>query len=231
MTLSAIVLTKNNQTNLKKTLNSLSFADELIVIDDYSTDNTTEIASKKKAKIYKSHLNNDWSAQRNIGLTKATSDWVLFLDSDEIVSNSLKKEIKKAIKTNKNQGFYLKRTDIFLGKKLEFGETANVKLLRLAKKNSGHFVNKVHEIWKIKGKVATLKEPLLHNRDLNLTDFIERVNRYSDINTNSKFNYLDLLKPILKFLYNYFFLLGFLDGFRGLAMAYLMSLHSLSVRI
>lgn len=228
--LTGIVLTKNNQRTLNACLNSLRFCDEIIVFDDFSTDSTRQIARRFTKKIYRHHLKN-FAKQRNKALSHATSDWVLFLDSDEVVTKPLAKEILEAIK-KPYQGFFLRRQDLFLGHQFRFGETANVRLLRLAKKNAGIWRDPVHEYWNVAGPTKNLKNPLLHNRDLTISQFIDRLNFYTDLASKSAhFNFLDLLKPPLKFLYNYIFLLGFLDGFPGLTMAYLMSLHSLSVRI
>ena len=122
--ISALVLTKNEEKNIKKCLQSLSWCDELILIDDYSEDKTLQIvrACHCVIKIYKRKLNNNFAAQRNFGLSKAKGDWILFIDADEVVSKSLREEIRE--KTKKQNGFYIskacafsiKRKDYFLGK-------------------------------------------------------------------------------------------------------------------
>ena len=93
--ISAVVLTKNEEKNIKRCLESLTLADEIIIIDDYSTDFTIRKIEKtnKKAKIYKRHLNNDFAGQRNYGLSKAKGEWVLFVDADEIIPEALASEI------------------------------------------------------------------------------------------------------------------------------------------
>lgn len=237
MTLSAIVLTRNNQTTLDACLRSLSFADELIVVDDSSTDDTLKIAANHHAKII-NHPLTDFGAQRNFALTHAIGRWILFVDSDEIVPQDLRREINQAIKQPGIAGFYLRRRDIFLGRLLKHGETSQVRLLRLAQKNAGTWVRPVHEYWQIVGATRTLSHPLIHHRRLTFTQFFARINRYTDLDVqalleeNKPFSYRDLfLKPVGKFIYNYFFLLGFLDAFPGFIMTLSMSLHSLIVRI
>lgn len=237
MTLSAIVFTHNSQDTLDACLSSLQFADELLVIDDLSTDNTPAIAKRHHAKVI-SHPLTDFAAQRNFALKQATCDWVLFVDSDESVPPTLAKQILKAIKSTNINGYYLKRQDIFLNKTLRHGETSQVRLLRLAKKSAGTWQRPVHEFWHIKGQTSTLTHPLLHQRNLSFSQFIDRLNHYTDLDAkallaeNKPFSYFDLLlKPLGKFIYNYFVLLGFLDGFPGFVMAFSMSLHSLIVRI
>ncbi len=234
MTLTAIVLTKNNQNSITRCLRSLSFCDEIIVIDDQSSDNTVLQATKYTSKVFIHPLNNDWASQRNFALTKATSDWLLFLDSDEAISQALKKEILAALNADRYQGFYLYRHDLFLGQSLKYGETANVSLLRLARRGAGVWQRPVHETWHIKGLIGQLNCPLLHLRDLSLNELFLRFNRYTTIDASlqkTPFNLSELIKPFAKFFYNYFFLLGFMDGLAGLHFSLLMSYYSLITRV
>lgn len=241
--ISVVVLTHNSQAELSLCLSSLSWCDEIIIIDDYSTDNTLKLAQKFNAKIYRRHLQGDFAAQRNFGLKKAQGDWVLFVDSDETVPSELASEIQTAVTkkktiTSNHIGFSLKRQDWFLGKKLRFGESGRNSFVRLAKKSAGRWIGQVHETWPIKGKTRQLKNPLLHRRNISVSQFLTRINYYSAIRAqelyqqDQRFNYLKLiLWPPAKFIYNYIFRLGFLDGFAGLSLALIMSLHSLFVRV
>lgn len=235
--LSAIILTKNEEENIKGCLNSLKFCDELIVIDDYSKDNTIKYARRCKAKVFNRNLNGDFSSQRNFGLEKAKGDWVLFIDADERISSVLADEIVASCQLPATSGFYIKREDNFLGKKLNFGETSSIKLLRLAKKNSGRWKGKVHEQWQIKGKTAVFKNSLTHQRSLTIFRFLQRINFYSTLRAKELFDqghktniFFIFLYPKAKFVQNYFFRLGFLDGIKGFIFAMMMSLHSFMVR-
>ena len=96
--ISAVTLTKNEEENIKDCLKSLEFCDERIVIDDNSTDDTVKLAIAEGAKVYQKALNSDFAAQRNFGLEKAISDWVLFIDADELISNNLSVEIMNKVK-------------------------------------------------------------------------------------------------------------------------------------
>ena len=175
----------------------------------------------------------NYSKVRNLMLKKAKTPWVLFLDSDEKLSAVLKKEIKKVIQ-NKHYNYELKRLDYFLGKKLRFGETSRFKSTRLIQKNSGQWQGIVHERFISKLPVKTLKNPIIHKRDLTISQFIDRLNTYSSLKVleEKQFSFFKLLfYPPLKFIQNYIFRLGFLDGTPGLLMAFSMSLHSLMVRV
>ena len=122
MKLSAVVLAKNAQGTLAHCLKSLSFCSEVIVVDDNSTDNTVVIAKKLGAKVFYRDLDDDFSAQRNFGLKKVRNEWVLFIDADERVSKDLKKEISKALSDVNFNGYFLRRYEVWLGKKLKYGE-------------------------------------------------------------------------------------------------------------
>jgi len=248
--LSAVVLTKNSSLTISKTLSSLAWVDELYVLDDFSTDSTRDIAKHYTSHVVKRHLNADFSAQRNFGLSltqgsvrnvshsDAGGDWVLFVDSDEIVSEALQKEIRETISRRGTDqegihGYFLKRDDIFFGKKLQYGETAQVKLLRLAKKNAGCWKRPVHEYWDIKGRTETLNSPLIHTAHANVVQFISDINRYTTINAEYLYkkgensNFFSIIAyPTGKFIQNYFMRLGFIDGTAGFVMAALMSFHS-----
>ncbi len=238
--ITAVILTNNAEKTIEGCFRSVAFCSERIVIDDQSNDKTVEIARKLKAKVYIRRLNDDFATQRNYGLSKAKNKWVLFVDDDETISSELKKEILRQMGKDLNQisAFYLKRKDRFLGSWLNYGETNQVRLIRLAKKKAGQWQGRVHEAWQIKGEIKHLKAPLLHIRDLEIGEFIERLNGYAELYSLELYQqgrkelwFKIFVFPPAKFFYNYFICLGFLDGFPGLAMAWLMSWHSLLVRV
>jgi len=231
--LTGIVLTKNEEKNVRACFESLPFCDEVIVIDDFSQDQTVKIAKKLGAKVFKRKLAGNFAAQRNFSLTKAKRGWVLFVDADERVTPELRDQIKDAIKSKGIAGFYLRRQDVLFGKKLEFGETARVRLIRLARTGAGQWKRRVHETWQIKGRVEELTAPLLHYPHQAMTEFLKAVNFYSTLHAWSLFEerkrtgtFQIIFYPLGKFLQNYVFRLGFLDGMPGLIVALMMSLHS-----
>jgi len=240
--ITVIILTKNEEENIGRCLESVKWCDEIIVIDDKSSDRTIEIVRKYKATIYPHPLNNDFSAQRNFGISKAKCEWILYVDSDEVVSDALAYEISNAIglkdqNLNGFNGFYVSRSDFIWGKRLKYGETGNIKLLRLARKNYGAWEGMAHERWKIKGPIGSLRNPLLHYPHKTLEEFLKEINFYTDIRAselkskNTKvFFYSILLYPLGKFIVNYFIKRGFMDGIPGLIIATVMSFHSFLTR-
>ena len=250
MSISVVVLTHNDEASFPKCIASLMWCDEVVVIDDESTDGTAGLAKKLGAKVFVRKLNDDFAIQRNFGLAKAKGEWVLFVDSDEIVSKELATEIKEIAsplrlrsgraertRNDKVKGYYIKRKDWLFGRWLRHGETGKVKLLRLGKKNAGKWVQPVHEEWNINGNVDELANPLLHYPHQNVAQFLDQINRYSTLYAN----YLHrrsvrepvwqiVGKPATKFLLNYVIRLGFLDGTAGIITALMMSFHSFLVR-
>ncbi len=236
--ISVVIITKNEEKNLRKCLDSVLWCDELIVIDDFSQDKTVEIARKAGARIFNRELNSNFSSQRNFGLSKAKCEWVLFIDADEIVSNELKNEILEIIKRNKNvDGYFVKRNDFIFGSKVQHGEFGNIKLLRLGRVSKGKWEGRVHEEWRIKGEIDELKHSLLHYPHQSINEFIKEINFYTDIRAKELFdkgtksNFISIiLYTKLKFVQNYFLKLDFLDGTDGLILALIMSFHSFLVR-
>lgn len=235
MTVTVVIITKSIHIS-KLVLGSLSFADEVILVVDAPT--PKHRTTKGKYKIFSRPLSGDYSAQRNFGLQKATSEWVLFVDDDEYVGIELAREITSILATSKFSGYLIPRTDVVFHQRLLHGETGNMKLLRLACRTAGKFYRPVHETWKIAGRVGELTSPLYHIKDHFISEFIGRMESYGQIDAkilareNKPFSWFRLLAyPLAKFKYNYFLKAGFLDGIPGLFLAYLMGVQSLTVRV
>jgi len=245
--ITAVVLTKNEEKGIGECLKNLQWCDEIIVIDDNSNDKAAETAKKLGAKVFTQSLDNDFSKQRNFGLSKAKNEWVLFVDADEKVSEAVASEISNFIHStgsgqefqisNNTNGFYIKRKDFLWGREMRYGETGSIKLLRLAKKDSGIWEGKVHEEWKIKGEIGELKGYLIHFPHENLTEFLGKINFYTNLRAKelyakkTKSGFFSLIFfPLAKFILNYFIKLGILDGIPGLISAITMSFHSFLVR-
>ncbi|OGH06039.1 MAG: hypothetical protein A2W22_03895 [Candidatus Levybacteria bacterium RBG_16_35_11] len=234
----AVIITKNEEKNIVDCLETLKWVKQIIVIDDFSDDRTADVARINGAEVFKHTLGRDFSKQRNFALAKCKTDWVLFIDADERVSEKLKKEIEYRLSESKNtNGFIFNRKDILWGRTLNHGEMGKVKLLRLAKRESGEWQGKVHEAWKINGNVKELKNPLIHYPHQNITTLFREINFYTSIRAEELRNknlesslYQIIFYPAGKFIMNYFIRLGFLDGIPGLIMANAMSMHSFLVR-
>jgi hypothetical protein len=175
----------------------------------------------------------DFAAARNAELAKAKTLWVLFLDSDETLTIELEKEIESAIQSNDFDAYYLPRLDTFLGRELTHGEPGHTRLIRLARKDFGQWERPVHEVWVGKGRVGELQNPLLHHSHDSISSFLDKINRYSDLEAQYRYSqgiksslFKIAVYPLAKFKWNYLIRLGFLDGVPGNIMAIMMSFHS-----
>ena len=243
--ISAIILAKNEEKNIGECIEALAFCEEIIVIDDYSSDKTVEIARGLGANIFQRKLEGNFASQRNFGLEKATNKWVLFIDADERVSKELRDEIEREVVSLNNPylGYFFKRDDYIFGKRIKFGETSALfgfnpgayinKFLRLARRSAGKWRRPVHEVWEVSGRTKSLKNTLKHYPHQTLREYISDINFHSDLHAEA--NYKEgkrssllkiLLWPKLKFLNNYFFRLGLLDGTEGFVLALSTSFHS-----
>lgn len=221
--LSIIILTNRRDDRFKKCLTSAKFAQEVIVEENNNIQ--------------------DFAHARNTALQKATQPWVFFLDSDEIISEDSIKNIKKIIKDDSEDGIYVKRIDVFHGKALKWGEVGNVWLLRMFKKDHAKFSRPIHEVAIVKGSVKKSLITLWHYSHPSISEFIQDISKYSKIEamfrleqesikmSNNKIICEMILYPPIKLILNFFFKLGFLDGWRGVIYAIIMSIHSLMVRI
>lgn len=236
--ISAVILTKNEEKNIERCLKSLSFCDEIIIVDNLSTDKTVDIAKKFKAKIVVHPLQDDFAAQRNFGMNQTTGRWILFIDADEQLTPELAKELQ-----NPGEGidaYYLRRRDFFWNKELKHGETLKARnggILRFMKKNSGKWMSPIHEEFESNGTTGRMNGFINHYPHPSIKEFLSDINRYTTVRAHELQNKKKKVKvwqiivyPSAKFFISYFVLLGFLDGPAGFAYSFFMSFHSFLVR-
>ena len=229
MSISVCIITLNEAANLPRTLASVRWADEIVVVDSGSTDLTCEIARECGAKVYIEEWKG-FAAQKNSALDKAASEWVLSLDADEEVSEELAHSIGCVIgNTGASIGYQVARRNLFLGRWMKHGGFYPDRKLRLWKHGAGRFADRpVHETAVVSGPIGTLAGNLIHHAYPTLNEYIEHMNRYSSLGAQfavnsgksgkNIFSFIAnvLVRPQLTFLYNYFLRLGFLDGREGL---------------
>lgn len=242
-TISAVVLTRDEAKNIVECLSLLRWCDEVILIDG-SQDSTVEkartVIDPGRLRVVREKGEDDFSALRNQGLHLASSQWVLFVDADHRVSDALRREIMKVI-THRPQAavaFRIRQRDWFSGRKLMHGETAHTEHILLGKKTAGSWRRRVHEVWMTEGKVQTLRTPIDHYPHQTIEEFIDHITRWSALDAKAMHEegrrmspYEIISYPIAKYVFNWVFRLGFLDGFPGFVYAFMMSMHSLCVRV
>lgn len=218
--ITGLVLTHNSEATLEECLESLKWLDEIVLIDDESTDQTREIAKKHNACVYIRKLD-DFSSQRNFGLSQCSNDWVLVLDSDEIVSKGLQEEVETLFtKPISESGFRIPRKNLFMGVWIrslypDYG-------LRLFLRKQARYSGAVHESLAVEGTIGKLINPMIHTSYRSIEEIIQKTNHYTTISAHQMFakgkraSLLDLIiRPASTFMKNYFLKRGFLDGFPG----------------
>lgn len=240
-TISAVISAYNEEQNLKDCLESVKWCDEIIVIDNESSDRTADIAKDTGAGVFSRPNNLMLNINKNYGFEKAAGDWILNLDADERVTPELKEEIISIFNAQSSMlnpqinGYWLPRKNILLGKWMEHSIWFPDKQLRLFKKGQGRFPEKhIHEHLEVKGDTLDLKNFLLH---LNYTSVSQFVHKMADIYTESEVeNYLNngkklawqeaLKAPVVDFQKNYFALEGWKDGMHGLVINLLQAFYA-----
>lgn len=237
--ISGVILVKDQVDVLERCIKSLLWCQEIIVIDDNSSDGSGELAKKLGAKVYKRSLNNNFSEQRNFALKKVTQDWALFIDADEVVTKNLSEEIYQQTSQflTPFNGFFIKRVDFLWGRRMRFGEVSDSVFMRLARVEKGDWKGQVHEVWDVQGGKSTLKNVIEHYPHPSITEFLSEINYYSTLRAQDLYKSCSTIPfwqiifyPPGKFFYNYVLRLGFLDGVQGIILALMMSMHSFLVR-
>lgn len=220
--LAVIILTFNEENHIAEAIESVLFADKVILIDSFSTDDTINVAKNFEIEIYQNKFKN-YSDQRNFAISKTKADWILFLDADERVTQDLKEEILQAIENEAHAAYKIWFPHYFMNRFL-FHYTD--KVTRLMKNDNLHFKNEVHEKAVINGKIGLLKNYMIHKTYKGLENYISKKDGYATFQAkmlfdkNKKVTLLQLmLKPFYRFLHTYFIKRVFLDGVPGFASA------------
>lgn len=232
--LSVIVITKNEERNIRACLESVNWADEILVVDAGSSDSTVQLAKVFTQKVYIRPWEG-YGAARNFALSQATSDWILWLDADERVSLTLKDEIRNVLALDDASvtAFTVPRKAYFLGRWIKHCGWYPSRVVRLFRRGSGTFSeHKVHEQLLINGTERELKSDLLHFTDPNLSHYFEKFNRYTSLAAEEltvqgqRFHHSQLLiRPPWVFFKMYVIRLGFLDGIQGLILCVLSACY------
>ena len=231
MKVTAIIPTFNEEYHIEEAIASVSFADEIIVIDSFSTDATVKIAEKHNVKIIQ-RVFDDFSSQKNYAIGKATNDWIFILDSDERINEKLKEEIVETIHgSNSFVAYSIKRNFYFLGKKIKYSGWQRDRVVRLFSKNQCKYNGDlVHELIDANGEVGNLKNEIDHFSYRNFEHYQAKLNRNSWLKAKKMHQdkkrvnlYCLLVKPPVRFLTHYIVRLGFLDGVEGFILASVQS--------
>jgi glycosyltransferase involved in cell wall biosynthesis len=231
--LSVAIATYDEQENIVRCLDAIKdWVDEIVIVDGQSSDKTPLIVKKyPQVKLISTSNKPIFHINKQMAIDKCTGNWILQLDADEVVTPQLKTEILKTIASNpKDNGFWIKRQNYFLGKFLTKGGVYPDPTIRLYRNGKGHLPCKdVHEQAEIDGSVGWLQNDLLHFSDPNFSRYLLRNDRYTtlfatELHHPSFLNYF-IIKPIHWFVLAYFLHRGYVDGFPGFVFAWYSSLR------
>ncbi len=232
--ITALLITLNEEKHMEKVLENLSFCDEIIVVDSFSTDNTTSIIAKyQHVKLIQREFKN-YTDQKQFALEKATHNWVLFMDADERVTPLLKTEILSTINLdNPAAAYFFLRTFMYKNEVLRFSGWQTDKNYRLFQKSKVKFVKDriVHETLEVNGTSKTLKNRLIHYSFNSYEEYKGKMIKYGKMKAKEAFYngkkarwYHSIFRPFWKFVNHYFLRFGFLDGKKGIVISYLNAL-------
>jgi len=225
--ISAAIITCNEEHNIPDALQSLSWVDEIVVVDSGSKDATLEICRRFTDKIF----HRDWTGyvdQKNYAVEKASNDWILSLDADERVSPGLREEIGAMTRGGfRNSGYKIPRTAFFMGRWIKHGDWYPDYQVRLFDRRRGKWQGgRVHESVKIDGAAGMLTGEIRHYTYRNFSEYLQRLESYStlaamDYNEKGRnaASWMLLGKPLAVFIKAYLLRCGFLDGTSGFAVA------------
>jgi len=234
MKLSVVIITLNEEDRLEDALKSCkNVADEIVVVDSFSTDNTVAVAEKYGARVFKNEFA-DYGSQKNYALDQAAHPWVLNLDADERISTLLEKEILDLKQRDDalivEDGFSIKRKTSYLGQWITHSGWYPDRKLRLFRKDKSRWHGRIHEGLHLEGKTGKLEGDILHYTYRDITDHIKRLNRYTRMQADDivkkgkKLLYLRaVVLPPITFLRFYLWKMGLLDGLPGFVIALVSS--------
>lgn len=225
--ISVAVITLNERQNIGACLDSVAWADEIVVVDQASSDGTADIARARGARVLVHDAWQGFGLQKNLALDACSGDWILSLDADERVPAALADEIAAAMREGGHDAFALPRRSTYCGRWMKHSGWSDDYVVRLFRRERGRFSDdRVHERLIVNGSIGRLRNHLLHYSIDSLEDALNKANRYSTESALALVRagarptlFTALLHGAATFLRTYLFKLGFLDGSQGLMLA------------
>lgn len=239
-TLSVVISAFNEEAKIKACLESVLFADEIVLVDNSSTDKTAEIAKEFTSKIHKQPNNLMLNVNKNFGFTKAKNDWILCLDADERVTPELRDEIHTILREDNKSfnGYWIPRKNMIFGKWIKSAMWWPDYQLRLFRRGKGKFPEvHVHEYIRVEGETEKLKEPLIHENYSSVSQYLYKMDMiYTEneaknlISSGKQVGWIDAIRfPADDFLKTFFLQKGYKEGLHGLVLSLLQAFYSLIV--
>ncbi|OGM28836.1 hypothetical protein A2962_05140 [Candidatus Woesebacteria bacterium RIFCSPLOWO2_01_FULL_39_61] len=236
--ISVTIITLNEEKNIEKCIASVKkFADEIVIVDSGSSDKTCDIAKRLGAKVFFRKFD-DYSTQKNFAVSKSKNEWIFSIDADEVATEELAEEVKIVVKVKDINGYLIPRKNIIFGAEIKHTRFSPDKHIWLWRKDKGKWIGKVHEEVFVDGWTSELKGAKIHYQYETVSDFWNMINDYTDriademVSQNRKFSYFMLFfAPLFSFLRRFFYKKGYLDGWRGFVLSYLMAIYRMTTWI
>jgi len=231
--LSLVVLTRNEERHIAACLDALQWGDELLVVDDFSTDGTVALAQERGARVMRHQLVN-FAAQRDYALSQAQGRWVFFVDADERATPELAAEVRQVIQQDAPAGWWVPRRNIIMGRWMRGAGWSPDYQLRLMQRAQARYDpdRPVHELVLLDGEAGHLQNPLTHYNYDRLSEFIARQNRYATLEAEARWRqgwrtrpHNLILQPLREFHRRYVTLQGYQDGGLGLLLCLLLAYY------
>ncbi len=232
--ISVVIITKNEAEHIRNCLDSVQWADEIIVVDSDSIDKTVEISKSLGAKVFY----NKWEGyvqQRKFAIQRVSSEWVLVIDADEVVTPELNREIQLRVGREACNGYYLNRLNYFLHRPVRHCGWFPDKILRLFRKDKVKLpVVSIHEGFIVEGGIENLHGFLLHFSYDSLHEYFEKMNRYTSLEVQDKLKRISnrsikwydfIFHPLSRFIRMYFVKEGYKDGAIGLVVCIVSTIY------
>lgn len=220
----AIIPTYNEAHNIEDVLHSVQWCNEIMVVDSFSTDNTTELARPLATRVIQSEYINS-ASQKNRHIPLAAHEWILLVDADERVTPELQQEIQSLLNSNtiSCDAYWIYRKNYFMGKEIRYSGWQGDRVIRLFRRDTCRYEEKsVHAEVITGGKIGTLRNKLVHNTYRDIFHYMEKWDRYTTWSAQDAYKkgvrpnvFHFILKPAFRFFKHYFLQLGMLDGKAG----------------
>lgn len=236
LNLSVLILARNEEKNMRDCIASVAFADEIIVIDDNSTDGTKQICEELGAKVYNRAMNGDWGGQQTFAIQQATCEWIFFIDADERVTPRLAEEIKATVIKNEKFGYWIKRINHFKQQRVDYGVLRPDYVCRLMPREGSYVEGFVHPTIVHQYKDEKLKGEMIHYTYSSWEQHLNKFNNYTTLAAEKMYKegkrcnvIFDLVtRPIFSFIKMYVLQGGFRDGVIGWELSCLHFAYTLT---
>lgn len=219
--LSVFVITLNEERNIERCLDSVKWADEIVVVDSLSSDRTQQLSRQYTDRVFSREFK-DYADQKNYALSLTQGEWVLSLDADEKVTDKLKEEILSVIGNPRAEAYRIPRVSFIFGRKFRYSGTQGDRPIRLWQRGKVRYRNPIHEIVEVEGRIGTLSSQLVHYPYQQVSEYWEQFNRYTTLEAQflkekeHRLSWIDfVLRPWALWLKLFVFQQGFRDGWQG----------------